>query len=147
MKKLKNLLPIAFFFLSILFIGTSCDNDSNPTPNDNQCNYQGLTYLDNSGNIITQIPENNLTTDYFTSGANVEIWDNTNPGDTFIVTNAVTVGAVDNSPQIKINNANLTGVVTCQRAENNTVGDELRLDIVITGGAEAELCVVIDSVN
>lgn len=126
---------------------SACDNDSSPSPNDNQCNYQGLTYQDNAGNIITQIPESDLQTDYFSSGANVEIWDTTNPGDTFIVTNAVTQGAVDNNPQIKINNVVLTGVVTCQRAGNNAVGDELRLDIVITGGAEAELCIVIDSVN
>ncbi len=147
MKKLKNLLPIAFLFLGILFIGISCDNDNSPSPNDNQCNYQGLTYQDNNGNIITQIPDANLQTDYFTSASNIEIWDTTNPGDTFIVTNAVTIGAIDNNPQIKINNVNLTGVVTCQRAVNNAVGDELRLDIVITGGAEAELCITIDTVN
>ncbi len=146
MKKTKKLLPITLFLLSILFIVTSCDNDSDPSPNDNQCNYQGLTYVDSSNNINTQIPESELQTDYFSSGPNVEVWDTTNPGATFIVTNALTVGAVDNNPQIKINDLNLTGVVTCQRA-GNSVGDELRLDIVITGGAEVELCVVIDNAN
>ncbi len=146
MKKIKKLLPITLFLLSILFIVTSCDNDSDPSPNDNQCNYQGLTYVDSNNNINTQIPESNLQTDYFSSAPNVEIWDTTDPGATFIVTNALTVGAVDNNPQIKINDLNLTGVVTCQRA-GSAVGDELRLDIVITGGAEVELCVVIDTVN
>ncbi len=147
MKIFLKKLPILLLLLSITLIGTSCDNDSTPSPNDNQCNYQGLTYVDANDNIITQIPEASLSTDYFSSGQNVEIWDTANPGDTFIVTNAVTVGAIDNTPQIKINGTSLTGTITCQRVTGLTVGDELRYDIVITGGAEAELCVSIDSVN
>ncbi len=151
MKTIKNILPIAFAVVIMLFIGTSCDNDSNPAPNDTVCNYQGLTFDDNANNVHTLIPEADLQTDYFPNNdgpglAAVEVWDTTNPGATFIVTRALTVGAVDNNPEIKINNVNYTGVVTCQRA-GSLVGEELRFDVVITGGAEAELCVIIDSVN
>ena len=146
----KNATTVILFLSAILFIGVSCDNDSDPSPNDNQCNYQGLTYVDNNGNINTQIPESDLTTDYFPNNDGpgqpaVEVWDNTNPGQTFIVTRALTVGAVDNSPEIRINGVNLTGTVTCQRA-GNAVGDELRFDVVV-GGGEVELCVIIDNVN
>lgn len=133
-------------FILILF---NCDNDDNTAPNVNVCNYQGLTAL--IGSTQTLIPEVNLTTDYFPNNdgpgqAAVEVYDNTNPGDTFVVTRALTVGAVDNSPEITINNTSYTGTVTCQRA-GSTVGSELRFDIVLSSGEEAELCVSIDSVT
>jgi hypothetical protein len=149
MKTLIKNLYVVLVLISIMAIGSSCDNDSSPSPNDNQCNYQGLTYVINN-NINTQIPESDLQTDYFPNNDGpgqpaVEVWDTTSPGSTFVVTRALTVGAIDNNPEIRINGNNLTGVVTCQRA-GNAVGDELRLDIVITGGAEAELCVIIDNV-
>jgi len=146
----KNSAVILFFMISLLLIGSGCDNDNSSSPNDNQCNYQGLTYVDNNGNINTQIPESDLQTDYFPNNDGpgqpaVEVWDTTNPGNTFIVTRALTVGAVDNNPEIKINGVNLTGTVTCQRA-GNAVGDELRFDVVV-GSGEVELCVIIDNVN
>lgn len=129
----------------------NCDNDDGSTPNDTFCSFSGLTVEDNNGNISTQIPEANLQTDYFPNNdgpglAAVEVWDTTNPGDTFIVTRALTIGAVDNAPEIKINNVDYTGVVTCQRA-STVVGGELRFDVVVTGLGEAELCVIIDNVT
>jgi hypothetical protein len=147
---MKNTIKI-LVLMTLTMLNFSCDNDSNPSPNDNQCNYQGLTYNDANGNIITQIPESDLKTEYYPNNdgpgqAAVEVWDTTNPGNTFIVTRALTVGAVDNNPEIKINGTNLTGTITCQRA-GSAVGDDLRFDIVLTSGAEAELCVVIDTVN
>ena len=145
MKTLLKKLPVILLLVSITIIGASCDNDSSPSPNDNQCNYQGLTYVDANGNINTQIPDGDLNTEYFSNGQNVEIW--TAQGTTLIVTDAITNGAIDNSPQIKINGNFLTGTVTCQRVTGLAVGDELRYDIVIAGGAEAELCVTIDTVN
>lgn len=146
MKTLKTILLIA---LTIFFVG--CDNDDNNNPNLAQCNYSGLTSEDTAGNIITQIPESQLQTDYFPNNDGpgqpaVEIFETTNPGNNYIVTRALTVGAVDNNPQIVIAGTSYTGVVTCQRV-NAQVGGELRFDIVLSGGGEAELCVVIDRVT
>lgn len=137
------------FLLTFMLILFNCDNDDNTAPNLNVCNYQGLTA--NISGTQTLIPEANLTTDYFPNNdgpgmAAVEVFDNTNPGDTFVVTRALTVGAVDNNPEIRIGNIDYTGVVTCQRT-GAVVGEELRFDIVLSNGEEAELCVLIDSVT
>jgi len=123
----------------------NCDNDDGNAPNINVCNYQGLTA--DIGGTQTLIPESDLQTDYFPNNTPgvpaVEVWDTTNPGDTFIVTTALTLGAIDTNPQIRIGNVDYTGTVTCQRA-GSAVGDELRLDVVLSIGGEAELCVIID---
>ncbi len=126
---------------------TSCDNDSNPSPNDTQCNYQGFTFLDTSNNTQTLIPETDLTTDFFPNNGGpgipaVEIYG----GTPFVVftTNAVTVGATENI-NIIINGTTYPVTVTCQRA-GTLVGDEFRFDVT-ANNVEAEYCVVIDSVN
>lgn len=139
----------SLIFLAFTLILFNCDNDDSTAPNTNVCSYQGLTAL--IGTTQTLIPEANLTTDYFPNNdgpgmAAVEVYDNTNPGDTFVVTRALTVGAVDSNPEIRIGTVDYTGTVTCQRA-GSAVGSELRLDIVLSSGEEAELCVLIDSVT
>jgi len=146
MKKVNNLLLV----LALLLTLYNCDNDDGNAPNQNTCVFQGLTYEDANQVVQTQIPENQLQTNYFPNNdgpglAAVEVFETTNPGANFIVTRALIVGAIDNNPQIVINNVSYTGVVTCQLA-NNTVGNELRFDIVLTIGGEAELCVIIDNV-
>ncbi|MCF6168938.1 hypothetical protein [Lutibacter sp.] len=125
----------------------SCDNDNNPSPNDTQCNYQGLTFLDTSNNTQTLIPEADLTTDFFPNNGGpgipaVEIYG----GNPFVVftTNAVTVGATENI-NIIINGTTYPVTVTCQRA-GTQVGEEFRYDVT-ANNVEAEYCVVIDSVN
>ena len=147
MKKINNLLLV----FTVLLTFYNCDNDDGNAPNQNTCVFQGLTYEDANQVIQTQIAEAQLQTDYFPNNdgpglAAVEVFETTNPGNTFIVTRALTVGAIDNNPQIVIGGTSYTGVVTCQLA-GNTVGAELRFDIVLTIGGEAELCVIIDSVN
>jgi len=131
----------------ILLTGTlfnSCDNDSSPSPNDAQCNYQGLTFLDTSDNTQTLIPEADLTTEFFPNSSNgpeIEIYG----GTPFVVfaTTAVTVGATDNINLI-VDGTSYAVVVTCQRA-GSAVGDEFRYDIT-AGNVEAEYCVVVDTV-
>jgi len=118
-------------------------------PNQAICNYQGLTAV--LGGTLTLIPEAQLQTDYFPNNDGVgmpavEVFYTTVPGSTFLVTRALTVGAIDASPEIRINNIDYTGVVTCQRA-GTAVGEELRFDIVLSTGEEAELCVIIDNVT
>ena len=154
MKKLKNLLPIAFLFLSFLFIITSCDNDSSPSPNDNQCNYQGFSYLDTSNNTQILIPEANLNTQFFPNTNNgpygapgVEIAGTAPNGDfVFFSTNVITEGSSGTANEFRINGEQIPGniVVTCQRA-GTAIGDEFRYDIQISG-YETEFCVIIDEV-
>ncbi len=133
--------------LLLVIIITSCDNDSNLSPNDIQCNYEGLTFLDTSNSTQTLIPEVDLTTDFFPNNGGpgipaVEIYEG-NPFVVFI-TNAVTVGATENI-NLLINATTYPVTVTCQRA-GTLVGEEFRFDIT-ANNVEAEYCVVIDSVN
>jgi len=141
-----------FFKTALLLVLTlslyNCDNDDGNAPNTNGCTYQGLTA--NISGTVTLIPESELQTDYFPNNDGpgipaVEVYETTNPGDNFIVTRALTVGAIDSNPQIVINNQSHTGVVTCQLA-GSAVGEELRFDIVLSSGEEVELCVIIDNV-
>ncbi|WP_179315407.1 hypothetical protein [Winogradskyella undariae] len=134
--------------LAITLTLFNCDNDDGNAPNISVCSYEGLT-ADIQG-TLTLIPESDLVTDYFPDNDGpgipaVEVYHSVSPGSTFVVTRALTVGAVDSNPQIVINGTNHSGVVTCQRA-GSAVGDELRLDIVLASGEEVELCVVIDYV-
>jgi len=142
---MKTLFKTTLLILSLTFF--SCDNDNNPSPNDTQCNYEGLTFLDTSNSTQTLIPEANLTTDFFPNNggpgiAAVEIYG----GTPFVVftTNAVTVGASENI-NLLINGNTYPVTVTCQRA-GTLVGDEFRFDIT-ANNVEAEYYVVIDSVN
>lgn len=145
-----------FKILSVLLVAillSSCDNDDANTPNLNQCNYPGLTIEDSNGNISTQISEADLQTEYFPNNggpgiAGIEVYETSNPGNIWITTAATSVGDMDSSSTIGLNGTTYTCTVSCQRA-GTQVGEEIRLDIVIPtyGNAEAELCVVIDSVN
>lgn len=147
MKTIKKTLVVAL----LLAISFSCDNDDGNAPNENDCNFEGATF-DWSNNTFTSYPETDLKAELFPNNDGpgqpaIEIWDTTNPGNTFIVTRALTVGAIDTNPEIRIEGTDYTGVVTCQRIDGLAVGDEIRYDIVINGNAEAEFCGDIDEVN
>ena len=140
---LKIFLPL-IILITVLFTGTSCDNDDGNDPNEAQCSYQGLTFVDTSDNTQTLLPESDLTTEYFPNSSNgpeVEIYG----GTPFVVfaTTAVTVGATENI-NIIVNGTNYPVTVTCQRA-GTIVGEEFRFDLV-ANNVEAEYCVVIDTV-
>ncbi len=143
---MKKLVKTILLF-TVIFTFINCDNDSNPSPNDTQCNYEGLTFLDTGNNTQTLIPEVDLTTDFFPNNGGpgipaVEIYG----GTPFVVftTNAVTVGATENINLI-VNGTTYPVTVTCQRA-GTLVGDEFRFDVA-ANNVEAEYCVIIDSVN
>lgn len=130
----------------------SCDNDDNNNPNINDCVFDGLTIEDSNGTITTQISEADLQTEYFSSNGGpgvpgVEVYETSNPGNIWITTSATTVNAIDTNSTIGLNGTTYSCTVSCQRA-GSQVGEEFRFDIVIPGfnNAEAELCVIIDSV-
>jgi len=142
-----TLKSVLLLLLTLTFL--NCDNDDDNAANVDVCNYEGLTAEING--TITLIPENELYTHYFPNNDGpgapaVEVGYTTNLGNTFVVTRALTVGAIDTNPEIRIDDVDYAGVVTCQRA-NSAVGEELRFDVVLTGVGEAELCVVIDEVT
>ena len=146
----KNILPTIILIVTILFIGSSCDNEDDPSPNDNQCTYQGLTFVDMTNNINTAIPESDLTAHFFTNGAGVglgqiEINKTTEPSQYFLSTDIVTLNAVG-SGVLRIAGTDYPVTVTCQRA-GTAVGDEFRFDIVGANGEEAEFCGTIDIVT
>lgn len=147
---LKNTVIVILFITAVLFIGTSCDNEADPSPNDNQCNYEGLTFLDTGDNTQTLIPESDLTTNIFNNPPNgipaVEITTSTGSSYPLIEfrTEAITVGATE-VINVLINATQYINItVTCQRA-GTAAGDEFRFDLV-SNGAEAEFCVGIDNV-
>lgn len=137
--------------LTIIFSFTSCDNDDGNAENEDTCNFEGFTF-EWSDNTNTAYPESDLKAQLFPNNDGpgnpaIEIYDTTDPGNTFVVTRALTVGAVDTNPEIRIEGTNYTGTVTCQRITGSSVGDEIRYDIVINGQAEAEFCGDIDEVS
>lgn len=143
--------PKILLLALIVSVFFSCDNDDGNADNQNACNFEGATF-EWSNNTFTTYPEADLKAELFLNNFGVgipgiEIWDTTNAGNTFIVTRALTAGAVDNNPEIRIEGVDYTGVVTCQRITGMTVGDEIRYDIVINGTAEAEFCGDIDTVT
>lgn len=147
MKTLKTI--FAFFLLSMLAL--ACDSDDGNAPNENVCNFEGVT-VEWNNNTVTTYPEADLNAELFPNNDGsgqpaIEIWDTTNPGNTFIVTRALAQGAVDNNPEIRIEGTDYTGVVTCQRITGLAVGDDIRYDIIINGNVEAEFCGDIDTVN
>jgi hypothetical protein len=163
MKTLKKTLPILFVIISILFIGTSCDNDANPSPNDQQCNYNGITFVDDANDINTAIPDSDLTTTFYPNAnggaGRLEIRETANPNDTFLITDVVTDGATGTGI-IRFMGTDYPQpiIITCQRA-GNAVGDDFRLDIVVPAintdsgqviegqTAEFEYCGKIDMVD
>lgn len=149
---MKNFIYKVSILLMLVIAFTNCDNDDNNNPNLNQCNFAGLTVEDSSGNITTQISQADLKTDYYPNNGGpgipgVEVFEITNPGNIWIITDATTVGAIDTLATIGISGTNYTCTVTCQIA-GTIVGEEFRFDIVIPtlSNAEAELCVHIDTV-
>ncbi len=142
---MKKILSILF----ILAVLLSCDNDADPSPNDTNCNYQGLTFLDTNSNVQTLIPEADLTTTFFpnnggTGVGGIEINKTSDPGNNWFTTDAVTLNATGTGT-IRVNGTTYNVNVLCQRA-GTAVGDEFRFDIT-GGGVEAEFCVIIDIVT
>jgi len=133
--------------MSILFL--SCDNDDGMADNQNVCTFEGLTFFD--GTTQTLLPETDLQTEFFPNNGGpgipaVEIFEITNPGNIWLITDVVTLNAVGPGT-LGINGTNYPVTVTCQRA-GTAVGEEFRFDVVtVTGGFEGELCVVIDNVT
>ena len=145
-----KIMKIVFLIIVTATLFFSCDNDSSSSPNDTQCNFDGLTFLDTSSNVQTLIAETLLTTDFFPNNGGagipgVEIFGTATTGEFVVfVTDVVTLNATGPG-SISVNGTNYPVTVTCQRA-GTAVGDEFRFDLV-GSGAEAEYCVVIDSVN
>lgn len=142
-----NFKKIFLIFLAIITF--SCDNDADPSPNDNQCNYEGFTFLDTSNNIQTLIAEADLTTDFFPNNGGpgipgIEIYETANPGNMNFITDVVTLNA-SGSGTLQLNGTNYAINVICQRA-GTAVGDEFRFDLT-SNGVEAEFCVTIDNVT
>lgn len=147
---LKNTLVLILF--TALFF--SCNNDNGSSPNDDQCNYDGLTFYD-SNNTNTFIAAADLTLDYITAGSNgpeVEVYETNNPGNFNFTTIAVTTNATDTNT-VNYNGSTYNNAqITCQRglAPNNTtganVGDEFRWDIVV-GAVEFEICMQVTTVT
>ena len=149
---LKNILPTIILIVTILFIGSSCDNESAPYENDDQCNYQGLSYVNTTDNTEILISETDLNTQFFPNASTgpfenpgVEIAGTNSDGfSVFFVTNVITDGA-SGAGKITFNSGESQSVTaTCQRA-GTQVGDEFRYDIEISG-FEVEFCVTIDEV-
>lgn len=145
---MKYLIKVSMVVL--LFIAfTSCDNDDGMAANQNQCNYEGLTFFDGSTNTL--LPESQLQTEFFPNNGGpgvpaVEVYESSNPGNISLITDAVTLNATGPGTLV-INGTTYNVTVTCQRA-GTTVGEEFRFDVVtVSGGFEGELCVVIDAVN
>lgn len=97
-------------FLFTLLSVLSCNKDDDDPINEDQCTYEGLTFLDNSNNIQTLIPEAQLQTDFFPNNGGVgvpavEIYESTNPGNIFFFTDIVTLNATG-SGTITINGTN-----------------------------------------
>lgn len=149
---MKTIFKTVISILIILILFVSCDNDSDPSPNDTQCNYQGVTYYF-PPSTNTFIPETDLTLDFITAGSNgpeVEVYETNNPGNFNFTTTALTANATDlgtvNYNGTTYNNTS----ITCQRGvTGNTgasIGDEFRWDIV-EGSVEFEICMVVTSIT
>ena len=133
----------------ILFLSYSCDNEDETSPNDNQCTYQGLTFVDATNSINTQIAEADLTTGYITAGSNgpeIEVYETNSPGNFNFSTTVVNENATG-SGTINYNGNTYAVNVICQRGVTGStgaiIGDEFRFDITASG-LEVELCVIQD---
>lgn len=143
MKTILKSLILLVFALTIF----NCDNDDGDpitSPNEDVCNFQGLTFLDTGDNTQTLIPDSELTTDFFytsSNGPEVEIYDTDNPGDFWFLTEVVEANASG------VGRLNIGGTihnvnVTCQRT-GSAVNEEMRFDVT-ANGLEAEFCVKIN---
>jgi hypothetical protein len=130
--------------LSIIFSFSNCDNDDGNAPNQNTCNYQGLTFLNTTKATTTLIAESDLFTDFFNTSSNgpeVEIYETNNPGNFNFTTTTVNLNGTGTAI-LNYNGTTYTVDVTCQRI-GNAIGQEIRFDLTASG-LEAELCVQID---
>jgi len=114
------------FLILLLCTIISCNNDddvNNDATNQDQCNYQGFSYLDTNNNDQTLIAESELNTQYFPNASNgpygapgIEIASFTSSPTLFFTTNAIALNETGTG-WISINGAELEAVtVTCQRA-------------------------------
>lgn len=141
-----------FKFAIILILFVHCDNDSTSYENDDQCNYQGLSWVDSANNTTVEISDTALSTKLFasaTAGGNpapyLEISGVNSAGTSVLfITSQILIGSskgkliIDGGDSQSVN-------VTCQRA-GTAVGDEFRYDVVTLNGLEFEFCVTIDQV-
>ncbi len=148
---------VHLFFIGLFLVTmmNSCDNDNGSSPNEDQCDYAGITFVDNTNTTETLIPETDLTTTFYPNAlglgiGRLDIRKTSDPNNTFLITEAVTPNA--NGPAaLRLDGTDLIATVTCQRA-GTQVGDEFRLDItgtIIGEGIydfEAEYCGSIDQV-
>lgn len=134
-------------YLTLMFFLLACDNDDGNAANQNQCTYQGFSYLDTNNNTTILIPEADLYTDFFISSSNgpeVEIYKTAQPGSFYFLTTTVGLNATGTG-SLSLNGNVYNVNVVCQRT-GNTVGDEMRFDLT-ANGLEAEFCVIIDRVQ
>jgi len=135
----------------VLFGVMSCNNDDGAATNQDDCNYQGFSYLDNNNNDQTLLPESELNTQYFPNASNgpygapgIEIASYTSSPTLFFTTNVIDLN-ISGIGRITIDGGEEEIVtVTCQRA-GTTIGDEVRYDVAY-GNIEVEFCVIIDEV-
>ncbi len=151
----KNITVLNLFFVTILFMATGCDNDSNPSPNDTECEYAGLTWVDPSNNINTEIPDADLNTQFFPNASNgpygapgIEIAGTTTNGEFIHFATNVIVEGDTGAGYITLSSTGQTQTVTvtCQRATGTQIGDEYRYDVVLSSNAEMEFCVTVDEI-
>lgn len=143
--KIKSVVIVMFAMLTFF----NCDNDDAVTPatNEDACDFEGFSYLDNNNDDQILIAESDLSTQFFPNASNGPYGA---PGfeisgtSLFFTTNVITLGATGPGRMTLNSGLEQMVTVTCQR-EGTAVGDELRLDVVI-GTIEVEFCVVIDEV-
>ncbi len=147
---------ILFFLLFTSFIiSIGCQKNNTPTPNDTQCNYNGLIWYDTIGNSNIYISDSNLNTQFFMNASNgpygdigIEIAGSDANGE-FIhfVTNVITTGS-SGLGYITLSNTGQTKTVnvSCIRSSGQQVGDEYKYDVEVGGNYMFEYCVKIDEV-
>lgn len=138
------------FSLLALFV-ISCDNDDSSATNATQCDFSGFSYVDSANQDQILIADSDIQTQFFPNASNgpfgmpgFEIVSNSGTSPFFFTTNVIIMNQTGIGMLSVNNGPSQTVTVTCQRA-GATVGDELRLDVVI-GSIEVEFCVAIDEV-
>jgi len=143
MKTITKNSAVILFLFAIIFIGVSCgpQDDNSSQGEEYQCNYSGYS---TTTNTYTNIPESDLTTDFFytsSNGPEVEIYLTSNPGDFNFITTVVTLNATGTG-LLQIGSNTQTVNVTCHKA-GNAVGEEFWFEV--TGNnIDSQFCVVID---
>lgn len=132
---------ISILLLAITLTLFNCDNDDGNADNQDDCNYQGMSYLDTSDNTQILIPEADLTTDYFVTSSNGPEWEiyGTTTGGDFLT---LVYSPGTSTYEFIFNGTNYPVTITVQR-DDNVLGGEIRCD-VSHSGFEIEYCVIID---